>query len=208
MLPQRVPADLLPVLGAGGTAHFDGVLHGAQVDGETSLTHFLFQGEQWDEFHSKFRADTDKLDAAAFDLRKRGLRATGTGSIGWRGGSFSMDGPMRLNAKFQGIDLVRDKKLLPTKLPVTSGVASGSLEVSGSLNRPLGNAHILVEKGTVYDEHFDRAQLDATIENDLWRIANGRLGEGAGSASLFGRIPASWAGPFQARQQCFRFVDP
>jgi len=186
MLPQRVPADLLPVLGAGGTAHFDGVLHGAQVDGETSLTHFLFQGEQWDEFHSKFRVDTDKLDTAAFDLRKRGLRATGTGSIGWRGGSFSMDGPMRLNAKFQGIDLVRDKKLLPTKLPVTSGVASGSLEVSGSLNRPLGNAHILVEKGTLYDEHFDRAQFDATIENDLWRIANGRWEKGPAALRFSG----------------------
>ena len=81
ILPRRVPADFLPALSAGGTAHFDGVVRGGvQIDGEASLTHFRFRGEQWDELHSKFKADAAELDAASFDLRKRALRVTGKGS--------------------------------------------------------------------------------------------------------------------------------
>ena len=67
----------------------------------------------------------------------------------------------------------------PTTLPAASGIASGSLQLSGSPNRPSGNAHVVIEKGEAYDEHFDRAQFDAALENEKWRIANGRLEKGA-----------------------------
>jgi translocation and assembly module TamB len=170
MLPRSVSADALPVLSAGGTAHFDGVVRGGmQIDGEASLTHFRFHGEQWEEFHSKFKADADELNAASFDLRKRALRVTGKGSYAWN------DGQMQLDARFQGVDLAADKRLFPAKIPAASGIAAGSLRLSGSLNRPSGNAHVVIEKGEAYDEHFDRAQFDAALENEKWRIANGRL---------------------------------
>ena len=86
---------------------------------------------------------------------------------------------MHLDARFQGVDLAADKKLFPATLSAASGIASGSLQLSGSLNRPSGNAHVVVEKGEAYDEHFDRAQFDAALENEKWRIANGRLDKGA-----------------------------
>jgi translocation and assembly module TamB len=174
MLPRRVPADLLPALSAGGTAHFDGVVRsGAQMDGEASLTHFGFRGEQWNELHSKFKADADELDAASFDLRKQAMRVTGKGSFAWN------DGAIRLDMRFQGVDLAADKKLFPATLPAASGIASGSLQLSGLPNRPSGNAHVVIEKGEAYDEYFDRAQFDAALESEKWRIANGRLDKGA-----------------------------
>jgi len=130
--------------------------------------------------HSKFRADTNELDAASFDLRKRALRATGKGGFAWK------DGPINLDARFQGVDLAADKKLFPTTLPVASGIASGSAKLSGSMNRPSGTAHIIVEKGEAYGEHFDHAQLDATLESDKWRIANGRLDKGPATLHFSG----------------------
>jgi translocation and assembly module TamB len=174
MLPPHVPADWLPALDAGGTAHFDGVVRGAEMDGAASLTHFRFRGEQWDEVHSKFRANANEIDAASFDVRKRALHATGTGSVGWA------NGPMRINARFQGLDLAANKNLFPAKLPPAAGIASGSLDFTGSLNQPRGNAHISIEKGEAYNERFDRAQFDAAIESDRWRIANGRWEKGSG----------------------------
>lgn len=185
ILPQSVPADSLPILGSGGTAHFDGVVRdGAQIDGEALLTQFRFRGEQWDEFHSKFKADAAELDAASFDVRKRALRATGKGSYAWN------DGRMQLDARFQGVDLA-DRKLLPAKLPIDFGIASGSLQLSGSLNRPSGNAHVVIEKGEAYDEHFDRAQFDAAFESEKWRIANGRLDKGAAAVHFSGDYQAA-----------------
>jgi translocation and assembly module TamB len=172
MLPRSVPADFLPALTVGGTARFDGVVRGMQVDGEASLAHFRFHGEPWDEFRSKFRADAAELDAASFDLRKRAMRVTGKGSYAWN------DRRIRLDARFQGVDLAADKKLFPATLPAASGIASGSLQLSGSLNRPSGNAHVVIEKGEAHDERFDRAQFDAAFENENWRIANGRIDKG------------------------------
>lgn len=179
MLPRRVPDDLLPTLSAGGTAHFDGVLRAmAEVDGKASLTHFRFRGEQWDEFHSRFKGDADESDIASFDLRKGALRAAGNGSARWKDGTLSLDAPMRLDTRFQGVDLAADKRLFPVKLPAGSGMASGALRLSGSFNRPSGNVHVAIEKGEAYEERFDRAQFDAALEEDTWRIANGRLEKG------------------------------
>jgi translocation and assembly module TamB len=204
ILPRRVPADSLPALSAGGTAHFEAAVRGgAQMDGEASLTHFRFRGEQWDEFHSKFKVDAAELDAASFDLRKRALRVTGKGSYSWNNGAPLAEAPMQLDARFQGVDLAADKKLFPAKLPAASGIASGSLQLSGALNRPSGNAHVVVEKGEAYDEHFDRAQFDAALENEKWRIANGRLDKGAAVVHFSGDYQAPGQLHFKVESNVF-----
>jgi translocation and assembly module TamB len=203
MLPRPLPADSLPVLNADGKVHFEGVLRGGEVDGEASLRHFRFRSEQWDELHSKFRADAGQFHAASFDLRKEALRARGTGSLALSDGSISMDAPAHLNARFEGLDLARDKNLLPANLPTAAGIASGSVELSGSLRQPRGNAHIVVENGALYGERFDRAQFDAAAENARWQIANGRLQKGPASLRFSGEYQPSGDIRFQADSTVF-----
>jgi len=203
MLPRPVPADSLPVLNADGRAHFEGVVRGAQVDGEASLSRFRFRGEQWDELHSKFRAGAGQFHAASFDLRKGTLRAKGAGNVAWSDGSISMDTSAYLNARFEGLDLARDKNLLPANLPAAAGIASGSLELSGSLRRPRGNAHVVVENGALYGERFDRAQFDAAAESARWQIANGRLQKGPASLRFSGEYQPSGNIRFQADSNVF-----
>ncbi len=203
MLPRPIPADSLPVLNAGGRAHFEGVVRGGQVDGEASLRRFRFRGEQWEELHSKFRVDAGQLHAASFDLRKGALRARGAGSVAWSDGSISMAAPAHLNARFEGLDLARDKNLLPANLPTAAGIASGSVELSGSLRQPHGNAHILVENGALYGERFDRAQFDAAVESARWQIANGHVQKGPATLRFSGEYQPSGNVRFQADSNVF-----
>jgi translocation and assembly module TamB len=203
MLPRPLPADSLPRLNTGGTAHFEGVIRGGQVDGEASLTHFRFRGEQWDELHSKFRADAAEFHAGSFDVRKGALRARGAGSAAWSGGSVSMDTPVHLNARFEGLDLARDKDLLPANLPEAAGVASGSAELSGSFRQPRGNAHVVVENGSLSGERFDRTQFDAAFESARWQMTNGRLQKGPAMLRFSGEYQPSGNVRFQADSNVF-----
>ena len=179
LFPKSVPNDALPILNQ-GTAHFDGVLRGTLIDGQANLSHFRFRGEQWDDLRSKFKLDAETLDVASFDLRKRSLHTTGSGNLTLSNWSTSAQGPLRLDARFQGVNLATDlKQIFPEKLPLTSGAASGSVQIAGSLDKPSGSGHVVVDKGEAYGERLDSVQLDAAFEGDRILFSNGHARKGA-----------------------------
>jgi len=192
--PRAVPASLLPILGENGTAHFDGTLRGSQLAGRIALSHFQFQGRQWDDFHSNFQAAPEAIEIASFDLRKvahardrqRECGAPRLG-VGRRRGYPS-------GRAFQDVDVAT---------AAASGLASGSIKLGGSLDRPNGNAHLDIQNAEGYGERFDRIRFDAALQGNRLHVANGQARQATGAYDFSGdyeHSPGGWlAGQLNAK---------
>jgi translocation and assembly module TamB len=181
----------LPTLLRGGSAHFDGAIAGPlanpRLSGDVALAHFLFQGETWDQLRSRIDASAGGADFSSLSLDQGSLHVAGAGQIALTGWRISPSAAFRFNGQFKGADLAKiAPKYASENLPVTRGIASGSLDVAGSLNNPQGNARVTIDNLVAYGERFRHLELDASATGDQLHINHGRMQAGPAVASFSG----------------------
>ncbi len=191
----------LPILLAGGSARFDGTIAGLltepHLEGDLALTHFRMQGENWNQFRSRIDASGNGIDFSSLSVDQGSFHAAGNGRVGLDDWRVRPANALRFNGQFRGADLA---KLLSNysslKLPVTHGVASGTLDITGSLSDLRGNVQLSVDDLAAYGERFSHLEADTLISGDQVQVNRGRIQAGPAIALFSGtyqHVPGSWS---------------
>jgi translocation and assembly module TamB len=193
------PLASQPLLAAGGSAHFNGTLShisNPQVDGEIALSRFRVEGQIFDHLHSHISAAANEVNLQSLELQQGRGRLNGHGTLGLQNWLAKSNSPLRADLQFQGLNVTKTAAALSTvKLPISGGVTSGSVRVSGSLDRPQGTAHVTSEALDAYGQRLTQIQFDASLAGDHLQLTGGHVHSGAALLTFSGdyqHLPASW----------------
>jgi len=181
----------LPVIGNNGSIHFDGTVSGplskAFVEGNVTAAQFEFRNLAWQQLRSHVKAAEGGVDFSSLTAESGSLHLTGSGHIGLEGWQMRPASTLRLEAKFQGVDLGKIAAgLLPARLQVLRGLASGSMNLAGSISNPQGAAHLHIEHLDAYGQRVNTVQIEAAVEHNRVRITQGRMQAGPASLAFSG----------------------
>ncbi|MBV9158242.1 MAG: translocation/assembly module TamB domain-containing protein, partial [Acidobacteriaceae bacterium] len=190
----------LPVLLQNGRAHFDGTITGGlaipRVRGNLGLSQFRIAGQTWNQARSHIDVSTRAVNFASLVVDQGSLHVSGDAHLELNNGSWGTLSPLRLIAEFRGADLTaiisRNSTL---RLPILGGVASGSVDLSGSLDEPRGNARLRIDNAHAYGERIRHVEATATFGPDQLRLTHGVMQAGAAHLSFSGTYnhsPGSW----------------
>jgi translocation and assembly module TamB len=194
-----LPAASQPQLLAGGSAHFNGTLGNIddpEVDGQIALSHFRAQGQIFDRLSSHISATANGTEFQSLELQQGSARLTGHGTLGMRNWFVHGDTPLRADVQFQGLNVIKTAAAFSTvNLPITGGVAAGSLHVSGSPDRPQGTAHVTSDTVEAYGQRLNQIQFDASLTGDRLQLTSGHVQSGAAVLAFSGdyqHLPNVW----------------
>jgi translocation and assembly module TamB len=196
---EAVPAAAQPQLLAGGSAHFNGTftnIEDPKVNGQIALTHFRAQGQTFDRLTSHVAAAANAVEFQSLELQQGVARLNGHGTIGMRGWFVHGDSPLRADAQFQGLDVIKTLAAFSTaSLPIKGGIAAGSIHLTGSPDRPQGTAHLTTDTLDAYGQRLNDLQFDAALTGDDLQLSAGRVHSGAAVLSFSGdykHVPNGW----------------
>lgn len=190
----------VPMLLPKGTAHFDGKVTGplqhAQLAGSLTLRQFKVEGEVWDNLRSHVVADENGVQFSLLVLDQGALHATADGQVGLQGWSLTNTSPLQLRAEFKGADIIKlADRSFGTKIRSVRGIASGTLNVRGSMLAPSGTAQLSVNNLDAYGERLNQLELGLTFAGDTIHINRGRMQAGPAELSFAGayqHVATSW----------------
>jgi translocation and assembly module TamB len=190
-----------PVLGAGGKAHFSGILHDSfrhpALNGELAASHFAFRGYDWDALTGSVHFSSDNLAVSNLRLKQSNAILTGSASAQLNGWSLTANTPLRLDGRFNNLDLVRTATIfLKTGVPLIQGVASGNISLQGSWNNPRGSTSVRVRNLDAYGQQLNQVQFDATLDGARIQVKQGRVQAGPAVLNFSGAYqhsPANWS---------------
>lgn len=203
---QKLSAS--PTLLRNGSAHFDGDVVGplmaAQLNGTLSLVNFEAGGQNWDRLQSRLVASSRAIQLSSLAVDQGGLHATLDGSASLENWTITENSSFALRGGFRGADMVKlSNSLLGWNLPSGGGIASGTLDLRGTVQNPRGAAQLTVLHLTAYGERLNQLQASATFSGDTVQITRGNLQAGPAELSFSGayrRTAQSWrAGKLEAK---------
>jgi translocation and assembly module TamB len=180
----------LPTIERNGKAHFDGTMTGLvtdpQIVGNVALSNFEFKGHRWDQLQSQLSLSKSAAGFDALTLASGSLRVTGKAHLQLANWAPTKDSEIRLNARFQGVDLARVASELPAgDLPIT-GTASGSVDLSGHISDPIGKVQFQINRLDSSGLHASEIQIEAVFDPGQARVTRGRMQSGSAIVSFSG----------------------
>lgn len=182
-----------------GSLHFDGTVAGQlmnpQIQGNVALAHFRMHEQLWDKLRAVISLSASNLDFTSLAVDEGTLHASGNGRIGLVNWSIQKDSPFHVQGHFKDADLNAISEFRRMRAPISRGMASGSIDVAGSLNALSGNARLTVDNLDAYGERVDRIQIVTTLAGDRLQITDGRVQAGPALMSFSGtyeHVHGSW----------------
>lgn len=172
----------LPVSLRGGTATFEGALSGRfespVVDGRVVITDFAVEGRQFDRLTASVHATPAGLSVQDALLTRGQLQVQLAASLGLRNWRPQPDSPLTGTASFRNAGLAELAALAGYAGSGFSGTAAATLTAAGTYGSPRAAAGFSVEKGTLFEEPFDRiegkaAYAGSTLEVPELRVQSG-----------------------------------
>ncbi|MGI8960049.1 MAG: translocation/assembly module TamB domain-containing protein [Bryobacteraceae bacterium] len=192
-------AAALPFTFEKGSLHFDGTVAGPlmnpKIRGNLALAHFRTRGQLFDDVRLVINLSADKLDFTSLALDKGMLHATGNGHLGLANWSMREDVPLRVQGQFKGADLRAISEQFRMRLPISRGMASGSLDLAGLPHALSGNARLTVENLDAYGERVNHVEIATRLTGDTLQITYGRVQAGLALLSFSGtyeHVHHSW----------------
>lgn len=183
--PVLPMASRLPIstLRNNGNIHFDGTVAGPisnpYIAGEIVASECELKQVLWQQARARINLAEGGVDFSNLSADSGSMHVTGSGHLELKNWVFSSQDAVRLNAQFQHADLAKiSSSHFPWKLPVVSGIASGTLNLSGSMSDPRGSAHLNVENLDAYGERINALQLEANFQPNTLQIAKGTVRAG------------------------------
>ncbi len=197
-----VKAFQLPDLLPGGDAHFAGTVAGTRrdptLDGTLVLTRFRLAERTWDRFESLGRISSKTVDLSKVRADASFLHMTGKGSIELHNWRISGDSAVEVKANVTQSDLsaILSPFHLAADAKISGGTASGTVQLSGLVSQPSGNANLVLQDFNIYGQRLARLQAELQLSGNEVTITNGRLtrapGELVAFSGLYRKSPASW----------------
>jgi translocation and assembly module TamB len=200
LLSLTMPADAWPVLLRNGKAHFDGLasdlLSSPKFDGQLTASGVRVEGQAIDQITAKFNASGNGIDFAALDAKQGDTRINGTGLIGFSDWAANADSPLRAAVALHGVNVGKvAAQFAKIELPIIQGIASGTVQLRGTIGHPEGRAHIASDSLDAYGERLNQVQFDAELTGEQLQISHGRVVSGGAVLDFSGEYshrPATW----------------
>jgi translocation and assembly module TamB len=183
--------DAWPVLIENGLAHFDGsisdLLDNPKFEGRLEASNARLLGETINEAEAKFSASGNGIDFASLNVRQGDTGVNGTGLLGFDHWLVNADSPVRAAIALRRVNVSNVvARFSKVELPIIQGIASGSLELRGTVGHLEGKAHIASDSLDAYGERLNQVRFDAEAAGEQLRISNGRVVSGAAVLSFSG----------------------
>ncbi len=200
LIGVTVTADEWPVLMTGGNAHFDGTIGNLttapKFSGQVAVSAVKVEGQTVDQLSGQFNVSGNGVDFSALDLRQGETRIGGTGLIGMSNWSVLPDSPVRAGLTLHAVDVEKVVGLFSkVQLPIIHGIASGTVQLHGTLNQPEGRAHISSDSLDAYGEQLNRVEFEAEMTGNELHVSKGRVVSNAAVLSFLGEYahkPGDW----------------
>ena len=174
------PTTQLPVTLRNGRANFKGTVMGQlnapEIVGDVAVTSFEAFHSHWDSLVGSVRLNARRLSISRADLRQGNFRVRASGETQLAHWQFQENLPGNIQSTFENVPVVDLLNQYTTvRLPIIRGLASGSINLSGTPLRPLGFAKISANSLDAYGELLNQVTADANFEGDSVRIDKGRV---------------------------------
>jgi translocation and assembly module TamB len=183
ILGATIQPAYMPALAASGHVHFAGAIENLAsaptLQGDLAAFNFKLQGQTITQFDSRLALSASIINLSSFQLSEPIGTLKGSASLGLANWSISESQPMRLSARFSDLDVVKTAALFSTApLPVINGIASGTLNLAGSLADPAGNANVRIANLDAYGQQINQIAFQTDLAGDLLKVSHGRVQSG------------------------------
>lgn len=173
----------LPSVRNNGTIQFTGTISGPLsnpfITGDITAAQFEFKNTFWRRVRARISLAEGGVDFSSVTADSNFLNIAGSGHLGLANWTLSSNSALRLNAQFQRTDLAKlSSSYLFWKLPFAPGIASGTLNLAGSVSDPRGSAHVSIENVDAYGQRVNTIQVDARLEPNALQITKGSVRAG------------------------------
>ena len=200
LIGLTVAPDVWPVLLQNGAAHFDGsianLLSSPKFDGQLKASEMRLFGQTIDDVSARFVVSANGLDVSSGEVRQGDTKISAVGLLGFDGWTVKPDSAVRAAIALRSVNVRQLAGYFPKiELPIIQGIASGSVEVRGTVGHPEGRAHIASNSLDAYGERLNQVQFDAALAGDQLRISSGRVVAGAAVLTFSGdylHSPDAW----------------
>jgi len=184
LIGLQMPADSWPVLLDNGHSHFDGsifnMLSNPTFEGQLEADMARVLGQPIDEVKAKFTLGASGVNITSGNIQQGDTKLSAVGLLGFDDWSVKPESPLRAAIALRSVNVANLAAHFPQiELPIIQGIASGSLELGGTVSHPQGRAHISSDSLDAYGETLNQVQFDADLTGDRLRINNGRVVSGA-----------------------------
>jgi translocation and assembly module TamB len=191
LIGLNIPRDAWPVLLRNGAAHFDGaignLLGSVKFDGQLKASQVRVLGEAIGQLNARFAVSANGLEIASGELRQGDTKVSAAGLLGFDDWAVKPDSPLRAAITLRSVNITQLAAHFPQiELPIIQGIASGSVELRGTIGHPEGRAHIASDSLDAYGERLNQIQFDATLRGDELSLAKGRVDAGAAVLAFSG----------------------
>ena len=212
--PRSDLSEFPVLLPGGGRADFKGAVIGPLqnpiIDGHVALTHFTAHGEAWDSAASDLTVSPKTAEFASFSLERGASRAVAHANLNLSDWAIVRSAPIAVAASFHNValhDVLARSQF--QHLHSLRGSASGTIDISGSLDNPAAVSHLTLDQVNIDNQHLSRLRADAELQGNELHFSHGVL-EAAGTRVTFSgsylRLPASWReGQFSLRLDADKF---
>ena len=183
ILNAHIETASLPKFVNGGSGKFEGVLgnlmNKPEVHGSATLAKFNVRNVLYDAADVQFSLSAGEFAAQKFQLQESGASLSGSGSIALSKWDYSDNSPVKLDATFKNLDVVKTMALFSSStLPIIEGFASGKANITGTLDRPQGNAVIQMQNLNAFGEKLNQVNLEASLNGSRVQLVRGRIQSG------------------------------
>src|SRR5579875_2729293 len=185
VLGVALPAGLqhTPLAFSGQIAHLSS---DPQIQGDVTFRQLVWSGQDWGMLQAHVQASRDALEL--INMHASGAAVSASGGIrltltNWRVKPQSL---VAAKVHVLKLDVSKIATYLPGRFDITSAIASGSVDLSGSLSDPLGAVQISAKKITIGGQRLDSAEASLNLAATQLNIQHARLAIGPASVSLAG----------------------
>jgi translocation and assembly module TamB len=175
----------LPVKLNNGRATFNGTVSGVmddpQVNGQVTLTSASVAGHAFDRFTGDVAANTREIKVEHLTIARGATTVEGAGQVS---GKFDT-GSIAAQLNVRNLSIADLAKETGFNQPV-AGIASASIRLSGSVQQPLAEISMQVEKPAAFDEQMDRLRANLKYSPGQIEVTSGEVSNGPGSVSFKG----------------------
>jgi translocation and assembly module TamB len=188
-LETRDLGDLLPLVGRPiplelrqGVVVFDGTITGRledpRIHGTLSATNFVYAGRQLDTFRAEIVAGRSGARLENAVLARDTLQARLAASIGMRNWRVVDSSALSANLAVRDAALTDLLALAGQPQVPATGTVSAAAQVGGTAGDPRIDVDLLVSKGSVYQEPFDRISAKLRYAGGRAELAGAQLAAG------------------------------
>ncbi|HEX4770120.1 MAG TPA: translocation/assembly module TamB domain-containing protein [Bryobacteraceae bacterium] len=164
-----------------------GPLRSTHVNGDLLLRNFGVAGQRWDEAMARFTASASQINVASASFKQQNLKVSLSGSAELSNWSINASSKLAIQATVSGVDIRNTAaRYASFTLPVLTGVASGTIRLSGTLDNPVGTGSLNVVSLDAFGQRLNEVQAAFAVHDDTAIISAGKIRAAPGSVAFSG----------------------